>query len=68
MKTYAVVLHGHIEVVADVVAESRERAAEIAWHTDEYRPGESVVYQQEMTCYDGAPEVSLVYELTMTTA
>lgn len=64
MKTYAVDLHGHLQVTAHVVAESPERAAEIAWINDDPRPGESVVYQQEMSCHDNGPEIGEVWEVT----
>ena len=63
MKTYAVELSGHLLVTAHVVAESPERAAEIAWINDDPRPGESVVYQQEMTCYDDGLAVGEPHEV-----
>jgi len=34
----------------------------MAWMNEDPPPGESVVYQQGMTCYDDGPEVLDVYE------
>jgi hypothetical protein len=63
MKTYAVELIGEIGVTAHVVAESPERAKEIAWINDDPRAGESVVYQQGMTCYDDGLAIGEVHEV-----
>ena len=51
-----------LEPPSIVTAESAERAAEIAWHSDEYRPGETVVFQQEMTSYADPPVIEEIYE------
>ena len=53
-----------MKVTAHVTTDSLERAKQIAWNADDYRPGETIVMQQEMESYEPeGPEVLGAWEL-----